>query len=115
MRSSTASGSPPRRYPHMPSRDPTRGSTRMGRLLDRVIQQRRHAEAETRPEVEEVDHDRRIRALEQRVEELEALLEGLQDSVHRETTRQEREIAALDEKTQAPAVARALGQYSREH
>jgi hypothetical protein len=48
------------------------------------------------------------------VEALEALLEGLQDSVHRETTRQDREIAALDEKTQAP-VARALGKYPREH
>jgi predicted RNase H-like nuclease (RuvC/YqgF family) len=79
-----------------------------------VIQQRRSAEAETGSGGDAVDHDRRIRALEQRIEQLESLLEGLQDSVHREMTRHDREIEALDEKTQAPEVARALGQYSRD-
>jgi hypothetical protein len=98
----------------VPSRDRTRGTTRVGRLLERVIQQR-NAETEPGSGVDDRDQERRIRALEQRVEELEALLEGLQDSVHREVTRQDREIGALDEKTQAPAVARALGKYSREH
>jgi hypothetical protein len=98
----------------VPSRDPTRGTTRVRRLLDRVIQQRRKAETETGPEADAVDHDRRIRALEQRIEQLETLLEGLQDSVHRGVTRHDREIEALDEKTQAPEVARALGKYSRE-
>ena len=99
----------------MPSRDPTRGTTRVRRLLDRVTQPRRNAETETGLDLDDLDHDRRIRALEQRVEELEALLEALQDSVHRELTRQDREIDALDQKTMAPEVARALGKYSREH
>jgi vacuolar-type H+-ATPase subunit I/STV1 len=79
-----------------------------------VIQQRRTAETETGPGADAVDHDRRIRALEQRIEQLEALLEGLQDSVHREVTRHDKEIEALDEKTQARQVSRALGKYSRD-
>ena len=98
----------------MPSRDPTRGTTRVGRLLNRVIQQRRSAETETGSDADQVDHDRRIGVLEQRVKELEALVEGLQDSVHREVTRLDKQIGTLDTKTQAPEVARALGQYSRE-
>jgi vacuolar-type H+-ATPase subunit I/STV1 len=61
-----------------------------------------------------VDEDRRIAALEQRIDELEAVVEGLQDSIHRETTRQDKEIEALEAKTQPPEIARALGKYSRE-
>ncbi len=48
------------------------------------------------------------------MEQLEALLEGLQDSIHREAIRQDKAIEALDAKTQAPEMARALGKYSRE-
>jgi hypothetical protein len=80
-------------------------------LLDRVIRQRRNAKTETGSHPDEVD---RIGALEQRVEQLEALLEGLQDSIHREAIRQDKAIEALDAKTQAPEMARALGKYSRE-
>ena len=83
-------------------------------LLDRVIPQRRNAEAETGSHPDEVDRERRISALEQRVEHLEALLEGLQDSIHREAIRQDKAIEALDAKTRAPEMARALGKYSRE-
>jgi hypothetical protein len=83
-------------------------------LLDRVIRQRRNAKTETGSHPDEVDRERRIGALEQRVEQLEALLEGLQDSIHREAIRQDKAIEALDAKTQAPEMARALGKYSRE-
>jgi hypothetical protein len=83
-------------------------------LLDRVIQQRRNAKTETGSRPDEVDREPRIGALEQRVEQLEALLEGLQDSIHREAIRQDKAIEALDAKTQAPEMARALGKYSRE-
>jgi hypothetical protein len=82
-------------------------------LLDRVIRQRRDAKTETGSRPDEVDEPR-IGALEQRVEQLEALLEGLQDSIHREAIRQDKAIEALDAKTQAPEMARALGKYSRE-
>jgi TolA-binding protein len=98
-----------------PRQNPTRRTTRAGQLLDRVIQQRRSAKAEAPADPGEVDHEQRIRALEQRVDELESLLQSLQDSVHREAARQGREIEALEAKTQAPAVARALDKYSREH
>jgi hypothetical protein len=83
-------------------------------LLDRVIRQRRNAKTETGSRPDEVDHEPRIGALEQRVEQLEALLEGLQDSIHREAIRQDKAIEALDAKTQAPEMARALGKHSRE-
>jgi hypothetical protein len=98
----------------VPGRDPTRRTTRVRGLLDRVIQPWRNARTETGSHPDDVDHERRIGALEQRAEQLEALLEGLQDSIHREAIRQDKAIEALDAKTQAPELARALGKYSRE-
>jgi hypothetical protein len=95
-------------------RDPTRRTTRKGRLVDRVIRQRRDTGQDTASDADETDDQRRIAALEQRVEELEALLEGLQDSVHREMVRHDRQIGALTERTEAPEMARALDRYSRE-
>ena len=99
----------------MPGRGPTRRATRVGQLVDRVVEQRRRAKTETGSDSGEVDRERRIGALEQRVQQLEALLEALQDSIHREATRQDEELEALEAKTQAPEMARALGKYSREH
>jgi hypothetical protein len=99
----------------VPSRDPIRRTTRLGQLVDRVVEQRRRAKTEPGSDAGEVDHERRIGALEQRVKELEALLEALQDSIHREATRQDEELEALEAKTQAREMARALGKYSREH
>jgi uncharacterized coiled-coil protein SlyX len=87
----------------------------VGRLLDRVVDQRRSANTETGSGAGEVDLDRRIGALERRVEHLESLLEGLQDSVHRAAARHDKAIEELDAKTQAPEMARALGKYSRGH
>jgi uncharacterized coiled-coil protein SlyX len=101
----------------MPARrNPTRRTARVGQLLERVIQQRRSASASAATEAPagEPDQERRIGALEQRVEYLESLLEGLQDSVHREAARHEREMKALEAKTQAPEMARAIDKYSRE-
>ena len=99
----------------MPRRDPISRTTRLGQLVDRVVEQRRGAKTEPGSGAGEVDHERRIGALEQRVQELEALLEALQDSIHREATRQDEELEALEAKTQAPEMARALGKHSREH
>ena len=94
-------------------------------MVDRVIRQRRDANLEAGPDADqteaeadqrtEADADQpRIAALEKRVEELEAQLEGLQDSVHREMTRQSQELRALAARTEPPEMARALGKYSRE-
>ena len=100
----------------MPARrNPTRRTARVGQLLDRVIQQRRRATTPTQSVAGDVDHERRIAALEKRLEYLEAQLEGLQDSVHREAARHDQEMKALQAKTEAPELARALDKYSREH
>ena len=98
----------------MPGGALTRRTGRVRGLLDRVIRQRGDAKTESGSHPDEIDRERRIGALEQRVEQLEALLEGLQDSIHREAIRQDKAIEALDTKTQAPEMARALGKYSRE-
>ena len=98
----------------MSPRDPTRRTTRKGRLVDRVIRQRRDTGQDRPSDADHPDDQRRIAVLEQRVEELEALLEGLQDSVHRETVRHERDIEVLTRRTGAPEMARALDRYSRE-
>lgn len=76
----------------MARRRPSRRTTRRPRLLDRVVQQRRADAQETAPAGEQPDHEQRIRVLERRIEHLETLLEGLQDSVHREAVRHERDL-----------------------
>jgi hypothetical protein len=94
-------------------------------LVDRVIRQRRDANLEAGPDADQTEAEAdqptetgadqpRIAALEKRVEELEAQLEGLQDSVHREMTRQSQELRGLAARTEPPEMARALGKYSRE-
>jgi vacuolar-type H+-ATPase subunit I/STV1 len=62
----------------------------------------------------EVDPERQLAALERRVDDLEALVEGLQDAIHRESVRQEREIKHLEHKTEPAEMARALGRHARE-
>jgi ABC-type phosphate transport system auxiliary subunit len=92
-----------------------RRTTRLGRLLDRVTR-RRHAvagKAESAPAT--MDTDERLATLERRVAELEALLEGLQDSVHREAVRREGDIEELRRKTLPGEIARALGEHGRKH
>ncbi len=57
--------------------------------------------------------DDRIRALEGRVAHLERLLEGLQDSVHRESERHEKLIAELKTQIQPAAMGAALAKDAR--
>jgi hypothetical protein len=56
----------------------------------------------------------RFRALEARISHLEALLEGLQDSVHRESARQTKRIAELEARTEPAALAIALSRNARD-
>jgi hypothetical protein len=56
----------------------------------------------------------RFRALETRISHLEALLEGLQDSVHRESGRQSKRIAELEARTEPAALAIALSRNARD-
>jgi hypothetical protein len=54
-----------------------------------------------------------LQALETRIAHLEALLVGLQDSVHRESARQAKRIAELEARTQPGAIGRALSDDAR--
>lgn len=55
----------------------------------------------------------RLRALESRVAHLEQLVQGLQDSVHREASRQAKRIAELEARTQPGALGKALSEDAR--
>jgi hypothetical protein len=82
-----------------------------------VVQQRRRATPSTDAPDEESPDNRlanRLAALEDRVGQLETLVEGLQDSVHRVAVRHQREMEELRQKTEPAQMARALGRHSRE-
>jgi hypothetical protein len=55
----------------------------------------------------------RLRTLEQRVEHLESLVQGLQDSVHRESSRQSKRITELEAQIQPAALGKALSDDAR--
>ena len=57
-------------------------------------------------------HDH-LRALEARVEHLEQLVQGLQDSVHRESERHAKRIAELESRLQPGTLAKALSDDAR--
>jgi BMFP domain-containing protein YqiC len=85
------------------------------RLIARIRQIRRvsrTADDATDPRMVDPERDQ-LRALEARVEHLEALVQGLQDSVHRESSRHARRIAELEARTQPDALGRALSDDAR--
>jgi hypothetical protein len=86
---------------------------RRTRLLDRVAQlgRRRRAADLAAPAN---GQERRIEALEERVDQLETLLEGLQDSVYRESVREGERIGALEKRTEPAEISRALSRDARE-
>lgn len=83
-----------------------------------MVHLRRHeaaeADAQADAQADEPTDAERIRALEDRVRYLETLVEGLQDSVHRESVRREKQINALESKTDPGAITRALSREARE-
>jgi hypothetical protein len=91
------------------------GSGRRAAILGRVIQMgrgRRAADAaDTAPAS---GPERRIEVLEERVDRLEALLEGLQDATYRESLRAGERIAALEKKSEPAEISRALNRDARE-
>jgi hypothetical protein len=84
-------------------------------LISRIRQIRRSAAAERRlaPTPVPPDDDR-IRALEGRIMHLERLVEGLQDSVDRESERHRKLIADLEARIQPAALGKALNAHARE-
>jgi hypothetical protein len=85
-------------------------------LVTRIRQMRRAAAAgDHSPTDDPADQDAsRVQALERRVAHLEGLLEGLQDSVHRESLRLDRRIAELDARIEPGALAVELSRDARE-
>ena len=82
--------------------------------MARIRQMRRGTEAEQPDQSRSVDPEQdRVRALESRVAHLEQLVEGLQDSVHRESSRQAKRIAELETRTQPGALGKALSEDAR--
>ena len=84
-------------------------------LITRIRQIRRVAaaaekpsNASTNPEPDE------LRSLEARVAHLEQMIEGFQDSVHRESARQAKIITELEARTQPAAMSAALSKDARE-
>jgi hypothetical protein len=55
-----------------------------------------------------------LAALEGRVADLEDLVEGLQDAVHRDSVRRDEQAARLERKTEPRELARALSDDARE-
>ncbi len=98
------------------------GRARRG-LFARVLERRRleatPAEAEDGPNAAEGEaagpEADRIAALESRLDRLESLVEGLQDAIHRDAVRREREIEDLEQKTAPHQMSRSLAEHDRRH
>jgi hypothetical protein len=85
------------------------------RLIARIRQIRRTAERADEPATPATvspDWDQ-LRALEARVAHLEQLVQGLQDSVHRESARHAKWIAELEARVQPAALGKALSEDTR--
>jgi hypothetical protein len=82
-------------------------------LIARIRQVRRQAEATAGPDSHTTPAPDRPGALEARVAHLERQLEGLQDSVHRESERHERLIAELRAQVEPAAMGAALAEDAR--
>jgi uncharacterized coiled-coil DUF342 family protein len=55
-----------------------------------------------------------LEALQRRIDDLEQLVQGLQDSVHRESRRLAKRVAELEARTQPAALGEALSRDARE-
>jgi hypothetical protein len=84
-------------------------------LIARVRQIRRvSAEANERARPSTSGHGPdELRALEARIAHLEQVVQGLQDSVHRESTRLSKRLGELEARTQPAALGRALSDDAR--
>lgn len=85
------------------------------RLVSRIRQMRRIAKLDDAPPdswARDPERDRLL-PLEKRIAELEALVQGLQDSVHRESSRHSARIAELEARIQPGAMGKALSDDAR--
>jgi uncharacterized coiled-coil protein SlyX len=83
-------------------------------LIARIRQIRRHATVRDQPPANpEAALTERLRGVEARVAHLEQMVEGLQDSVHRESQRHDKLIAELQAQIQPAAMGAALADDAR--
>ncbi len=95
--------------------NPSGGPVRRVAILGRMVQLGRGRRGpDAASEATAAGHERRIKALEERIDQLEALLEGLQDAVHRESVREGGRIGALEKRTERSELSRALNRDARE-
>jgi len=85
-------------------------------LIGRIRQLRRSSPAPDAPAVASaaLPGQDQLSALETRIAELEQLVHGLQDSVHREITRLDERIEGIEARIQPAAMGRALSDDARE-
>jgi hypothetical protein len=97
------------------SGNPSGGPVRRLAVFGRVVQLRRGRRAsDAASQAADAGHERRIQALEGRIDQLEALLEGLQDAVHRESVREGERIGTLEKRSEPSEISRALSRDARE-
>jgi hypothetical protein len=91
------------------------GSDRQ-RLLARVRQMRRLAAVSDAPATSPAGDSEPdpISALQARITQLEQQLQGLQDSVHRESSRQSKRLSELEAQIQPAAISKALSKDARD-
>ena len=94
--------------------NPRGGPVRRVAIFGRVVQLGRGRRQDAAPQAPDAGHERRIEALEERIDQLEALLEALQDAVHRESVRERGRIGALEKQTEPSEISRALSRDARE-
>jgi uncharacterized coiled-coil protein SlyX len=82
-------------------------------LVARIRQIRRPTEARPPTEADKPQAEERLRSLEARVAHLEGMVEGLQDSVHRESGRHSQLIADLQAQVEPGAMGAALADDAR--
>jgi uncharacterized coiled-coil protein SlyX len=86
-------------------------------LIARIVQMRRVAPAPAPAPARGPEASGRepatLESLEVRVAHVEGLVQGLQDSVHRESSRQEKRIAELEARLEPGALAIALSEDAR--
>ena len=83
-------------------------------MRDRVIGLRRIRRAREEKARGAPESGDPVRTLEQRVTHLEAMIEGLQDAVHRETKRTHEQLDDLRHRTEPSELSRALSRDARE-
>jgi hypothetical protein len=91
---------------------------RKRRVLDRVVALRRAGAAEPAPAEHQTappaPAPEDLQRLRERLDALESAFEGLQDAVHRESERHDREVADLRRQLQPAEMARSLSRDARE-